>query len=290
METSAQQCDNCYTTLHGNFCHKCGQQKKNYIRDLSGMVTEFFGEFSNWDARLWRTLWPLWFRPGYLGRRYVQGHRVPFVPPLRMYLLTSIIAFLILAQLIDKPELSSQATVNNPEYIETLTAPSEPYTLELPFLSETVQQNVNERFRSFIESPKLAVNKFFSLGPQMMFLLLPVFALLLKLLYIRSGRFYMEHLIIALYSHSFILQVGVVSILVGELQSFISWNWLANIVGGLEAAFLYWIPVYLFLCQKFYYQQGWVKTAVKFALVSLTYSLIFLSALLVVLALSVLST
>ena len=59
MNVSAQQCDNCYTVLHGDFCHQCGQEKKSYIRNVSGVVTEFFGEFSNWDTRVWRTLVPL---------------------------------------------------------------------------------------------------------------------------------------------------------------------------------------------------------------------------------------
>jgi hypothetical protein len=101
MDTvTPRYCENCNTALHGDFCHQCGQEKKNYIRNVSGVVTEFFGEFSNWDTRLWRTLVPLWFRPGYLSRRYVGGHRVPFVPPMRLYLFTSIIAFLIFAKLL----------------------------------------------------------------------------------------------------------------------------------------------------------------------------------------------
>ena len=76
--TEQKTCDNCYTVLHGAFCHQCGQEKKSYIRNVSGVITEFFGEFSNWDTRVWQTLIPLWFRPGYLSRRYVAGHRVPY--------------------------------------------------------------------------------------------------------------------------------------------------------------------------------------------------------------------
>jgi hypothetical protein len=120
MDLSAQQCDNCHASLEGDFCHQCGQEKKSYIRNVSGVVTEFFGEFSNWDTRVWRTLVPLWFRPGYLSRRYVQGHRVPYVPPLRLYLFTSIIAFLLLAKLV--PE--QVVTVNTPNGSTQLTADS----------------------------------------------------------------------------------------------------------------------------------------------------------------------
>lgn len=318
MDTTTRQCDHCYTTLHGDFCHRCGQEKKSYIRNVTGVVTEFFGEFSNWDTRLWRTLLPLWFRPGYLSRRYVQGHRVPYVPPLRLYLFTSIIAFLILAKLVPDPAAGSNEEVKNVKVIYAETTESEPqnkmelftnsetemaedipltqrdvkgnhqYTLDMPFLSDAAQHRVNQRFTAFIENPKLAVNKFFSLAPQMMLLLLPLFALLLKVMYIRSDRFYMEHLILALHSHSFILQVGVFYLLLGALQSSISWFWLASLVGWIETAFLYWIPVYLFLCQKFYYQQGWGKTVLKFWLTSSLYNVLFLFAFTGLILLSVL--
>ena len=54
--------------------------------------------------------------------------------------------------------------------------------------------------------PQEAVQKFsegfLNQAPKMMFLLLPVFALLLKLLFRRGGRYYIEHLVFALYVHA----------------------------------------------------------------------------------------
>ncbi|SNY50872.1 Protein of unknown function [Arsukibacterium tuosuense] len=314
MDTSEQRyCDNCNSALHGEFCHQCGQEKKSYIRNVSGVVTEFFGEFSNWDTRLWRTLIPLWFRPGYLSLRYVGGHRVPFVPPLRLYLFTSIIAFLIFARLLpdtsadvsapdnvlvqptvqpkkdappDTNNLSEIATEINKNFKESRER--SPSGVKVSFLSDEGQQEFNAKLDAIIANPKLAINKFFSLAPQMMFLLLPIFALLLKLLYIRSNRYYMEHLIVALHSHSFILQMSVIYLGLGALQNSIGWNWLATIVGWLETAAFWWIPLYLFLCQKFYYRQGWGKTLLKFWLTSSLYNVLFISAVMALIVLSIL--
>lgn len=323
METLLKHCDNCGAALEGAFCHHCGQEKKSYIRNLSGVLSEFFGEFSNWDTRLWRTLWPLWFQPGFLTRRYVLGHRVPYVPPLRLYFFTSVLTFLILAQLvphqaieesshtdpdsilieiedgskltlselmrkIEAEALGGTTAEANSSLSELVRGDESPYELPLPFLSDAAQQRVDEHFNAFIASPKLAINKFFALAPQMMFVLLPLFALLLKLMYIRSDRFYMEHLILALHSHSFILQMGVFVLLLGVLQSSIPWPWLASLVGWLKTALLWWIPLYLLLCQKFYYQQSWGKTLLKYWLTSSIYNLIFLSAFLTLIVLSVL--
>jgi hypothetical protein len=306
MDLSAQQCDNCHASLEGDFCHQCGQEKKSYIRNVSGVVTEFFGEFSNWDTRVWRTLVPLWFRPGYLSRRYVQGHRVPYVPPLRLYLFTSIIAFLLLAKLV--PE--QVVTVNTPNGSTQLTADSNladqaenipglissinegvkkqgPTDNDLMFLSDDDKDIFYTKLDAITANPKLAINKFFSLAPQMMFVLLPLFALLLKLLYIRSERYYTEHLIVALHSHSFILQFSVLYLALQALAA-VSWPWLAQPIEWLATATLIWIPTYLLLCQKFYYQQGWGKALLKFWLTSSLYNILFMSAVIGLIILSIL--
>ena len=308
MDVSAAQCDNCYTALQGAFCHQCGQEKKSYIRNVSGVVSEFFGEFSNWDTRVWRTLVPLWFRPGFLSRRYVDGHRVPYVPPLRLYLFTSIIAFLIFAKLLpdttilDTPTSKATQATNNAGqgqqvWSEVMTELNQelkqdqqtsPFDSKISFLSDEAQQQFDAKVAAIVANPKLAINKFFSLAPQMMFLLLPLFALLLKLLYIRSNRYYMEHLIVALHSHSFILQFSVLYLAVQALAASFSWPWLLNMIDWLATAILIWIPVYLLLCQKSYYQQPWGKTLLKFWLTSSVYYLLFTSALIGVIILSIL--
>ena len=316
MDTPAQTCDNCHNTLHGDFCHQCGQEKKSYIRNISGVVTEFFGEFSNWDTRVWQTLIPLWFRPGFLSRRYVAGHRVPYVPPLRLYLFTSIIAFLIFARLVpetppitkgpdnvvvmatdnaipDSKNLTDLAAELNNEIAQTqpqTTPEAAKPGVRVSFLSDEAEQEFSAKLDTILANPKLAINKFFSLAPQMMFLLLPIFALLLKLLYVRSNRYYMEHLIVALHSHTFILQMLVVYLAIDLLQQSIGWNWLATglVLAGLEIAIFWWIPLYLLLCQKKYYQQSWGKTLLKFWLTSTVYTVLVISAMLSLVVLSIL--
>lgn len=306
MDLQARQCDNCHTSLQGDFCHQCGQEKKSYIRNVSGVVTEFFGEFSNWDTRVWRTLVPLWFKPGYLSSRYVQGHRVPYVPPLRLYLFTSIIAFLLFAQLMPESVVTvNPANTNAPLAVDGVTAQQAenisgllsginegvkkqgPTDNDLMFLSDDNKDIFYSKLDAIIANPKLAINKFFSLAPQMMFMLLPLFALLLKLLYIRSERYYTEHLIVALHSHSFILQFSVLYLALQAL-AVVSWPWLVQPVEWLATATLIWIPTYLLLCQKFYYQQGWGKTLLKFWLTSALYSILFMSAIIGLIILSIL--
>ena len=163
-----------------------------------------------------------------------------------------------------------------------------PFDSKISLLSDEAQQAFDTKLDAIVANPKLAINKFFSLAPQMMFLLLPLFALLLKLLYIRSDRYYMEHLIVALHSHSFILQMSVFYLALSLLPAYINWPWLATIVSRLaEVAFL-WMPLYLLLCQKFYYRQSWGKTLLKFWLTSSLYMVLAMSAFIGLIILSIL--
>lgn len=109
--------------------------------------------------------------------------------------------------------------------------------------------------------------------PQMMFFLLPIFALLLKIYYLFAKRYYMEHLTVALHSHAFLF---LVLILLATLsmagENLIEHYPQANdITEGLSIALLLWSPVYLFIMQKRVYKQGFVLTFVKFGMVGISY-------------------
>ncbi len=111
--------------------------------------------------------------------------------------------------------------------------------------------------------------------PQLMFILLPLFAVLLKIMFIFSKRLYMEHLTVALHSHSFIF----ITVLLSEMLDLLD-NYLvetspgfANFFGVVAGGLLFWIPIYLFLMQKRVYKQGVFFTLVKFSIIGTIYSL-----------------
>jgi hypothetical protein len=116
--------------------------------------------------------------------------------------------------------------------------------------------------------------------PRVMFLLLPLYALLLALFYMRQRKdFYLvDHLVFSLNIHTFVFVmlmvcVGLAQIMAGEAVSWI---------------FFVAMSVYILLAMKRFYSQGWVITTVKFLLISVIYCTIFLlPAMVGVLALSV---
>ncbi len=90
-------CLNCGTSLEGPFCHYCGQPDRNFLRFFPALLREFLSEALELDSRFARTMKPLLFLPGRLTRDYLDGRRFRYTPPLRLYLFSSIIFFLLAA-------------------------------------------------------------------------------------------------------------------------------------------------------------------------------------------------
>lgn len=124
----------------------------------------------------------------------------------------------------------------------------------------------NEKYRGrTAEASKIIGESFLHRLPYMLFLSLPFFALILKLLYRRRKNFYYsDHAIFTIYHYilSFILLLVMFSI--STVQEQTGWS-LFSYLGII--IFLAW-PVYLLLEMKNFYKQGWAKTAGKFILLN----------------------
>ena len=88
-------CLNCGTELRGQYCGGCGQRARGRLISLWELLQDAFGDLFELDSRLWRTLIPLLIRPGRLTLDYLEGRRARYMPPFRMYLVLSVIFFVI---------------------------------------------------------------------------------------------------------------------------------------------------------------------------------------------------
>ncbi|WP_425411002.1 DUF3667 domain-containing protein [Hyphococcus sp.] len=89
------ECQNDHTKLMGAFCHTCGQRADEPRRAVIGLVQDIFVDTLAIDGKLARTIWLLLSRPGRLARRYLDGKRVRYSPPFRLYLFASVFFFII---------------------------------------------------------------------------------------------------------------------------------------------------------------------------------------------------
>lgn len=88
-------CPNCGTALHGAYCHHCGQPDRRWKRFFPLLLRDLLADAFNLDSRLFRTLVPLVIRPGQVTRDLLDGRRARHVPPLRLYLFSSLVFFLL---------------------------------------------------------------------------------------------------------------------------------------------------------------------------------------------------
>lgn len=131
------------------------------------------------------------------------------------------------------------------------------------------------------QDPGIFKAAFMGSVPTVLFVLVPVFALLLKLFYLDSGRLYLEHLVVALYSHAFLVMA-----LLGQFALMALDHWITprlaafgSVAGLLSTLLLLSMPVYLLLMQKRVYRQGWPLTLVKFTVLGGLYAgLLFTAA------------
>ncbi|HVI59729.1 MAG TPA: DUF3667 domain-containing protein [Luteimonas sp.] len=123
------------------------------------------------------------------------------------------------------------------------------------------------------DDPDLLKNAILSAVPSTLFVMMPVFALMLLVLYVFKRRLYMEHLLVALHSHAFLCLALLLMFLTMALQ-----GWLAPDGGALhgfftwiEVALWVWMPLYLLLMQKRVYGQGWLMTLLKYSILGFCY-------------------
>lgn len=93
-KTKHTECQNDHTKLVGDYCHTCGQRADEPRRIVIGLVQDFLVDTLAIDGKLARTIWLLLSRPGRLARRYLDGKRVRYSPPFRLYLFTSVFFFI----------------------------------------------------------------------------------------------------------------------------------------------------------------------------------------------------
>lgn len=132
------------------------------------------------------------------------------------------------------------------------------------------------------ENPDEFIRLFLGAVPGALFLLVPLFALFLKVMYLGSGRGYLEHLVVALYSHAFLLATLLLLFVLTAVAGLAPTAWIWPKVGlGIAATgLLFAVPAYLLVMQKRVYAQRWWVTIAKFLIIGGVYSVLLAVALL----------
>jgi predicted RNA-binding Zn-ribbon protein involved in translation (DUF1610 family) len=276
-------CLNCGTPLTDKFCPHCGQKDIARRQTIGELAVNFIGSFTSFESKFFKTIFYLLFRPGFLATEYNEGKRERYYHPARAYVFISFIFFLLL--------LNSNSNNNNNGVNKTLTYETSDSTKKMisfdsmevigelstraryDSIQQTLPPEKKDNWAEVAIKNKLIdlklkyrnregqfwtdiQNGFINSFPKLFFFLLPVFALLLKLLYVRRDFYYSEHLVFAIQFYNFFYLAASIGMLLG----YISWlEWIQSFIG-------IWIFVYLFLGMKKMYRQRWPKTLGKYVL------------------------
>lgn len=360
-------CANCGAPMHGPYCYACGQPEKGMIRQLASVMHDVLDTVFNIDSRVFRSLLPLYFRPGYLTLEYFAGRRVRYVTPFRLFFFLCIVAFFAIQvalnlgderftwnHLGDNGDIDTAQTTSDvdkrvakelagidkaisvpempPATVDSLQkarakiqkraddrlaylksreearakgekAPPDPnakeedgdiqfdgkpwdpsaHPIKVSWLPEFANAELNdmagrakENIVAAKKDPRRLIEAVFSRLPWTLGILMPLFAVLLKIVYIFKRRLYMEHLMVALHSHAFIFMSLLLLAILAMLKKWAMTSapgveWLISL---LRDAVWIWLPIYLFLMQKRVYRQGWIMTTIKYSIIGICYTII----------------
>jgi uncharacterized protein DUF3667 len=88
------KCLNCGATVDGAFCAACGQ-RTHLHRSLLHIGHDILHGVFHFEGKMWHTIPELFFHPGRLTRRYIDGERAKFVSPMALYLFTVFLMFAV---------------------------------------------------------------------------------------------------------------------------------------------------------------------------------------------------
>jgi len=101
-------CRNCGAAAPGEYCPSCGQETRVALPTLREFMRDAMGRLVGFDGRLWRTLYGLVLRPGFLTKEYFAGRRRRYVRPGRLFLVMSLLLFAVVGFVESPADLAGQ--------------------------------------------------------------------------------------------------------------------------------------------------------------------------------------
>lgn len=287
------------------FCPLCGQKNipaKVPVKELFG---HFIEDYFTVDHKLTKSVFWLLYRPGFLTLEYISGKRASYIAPVRVFLFFSILFFVIESYNLNlssgdddfgsffQQEVTDSLTENDVTSLSfdgthsyTLFGTcfneykSNPDSVKRSFSYTTVDDFMNKCHSSTPAAERYFIRKLYkieqgglgsfqsfmlSAASKVVFLMVPLFALLMKLVYRRRQRYYFEHFVFGVHLHTFLFIIFILASMVEMLKLPISWE---LIFGG--------ILLYFAFAIRKVYQQNWLKTTLKTILLSAMYVAVFL--------------
>ena len=264
-------CKNCNSELVGVYCSECGQ-KDSQLLSIKEILKEFSDNVFSFDTRFFITLKYLITKPGLLTTEYWLGRRTKYLPPLRLYLVMSLMYFFISSIINPGTDISLyKSDFREKPFQFELDKSSPKYDpspeIVAPFV-DFFKENFNKGVRVADKKELTQQDLIWSSMPTAMFILMPFMAFCVYLLNKKKKQLYSYHLITVLHFHSFIFFIFT----------------LEDIVPNFNPAFFLYLPLidifiklyslyYIFFMFKNIYQDSWIWNSLKLTTLSVLYGI-----------------
>jgi hypothetical protein len=268
------RCKNCNAALLGRFCVNCSQAADVHVPSTVELLHEMLEGLTHSDSRLWRTLKLLWFKPGMLTQEFVAGRRLAYLPPFRLYLILSIVFFLIASfvhptgQLVQFDDASAPAAASSDSPVTGCQ--------DANFITFTNDPKWNQRFQHACQevvrdNGKTLLPVVVHTAPKAMFIFLPLIAFLHMLLYWRPRHRYAEHLLFFIHLHAFYFSVAIVMFC--AILATGSWPKMSGVSDFPQTVLGWYAAIYTLFAMRRVFRRGWAGTLFKAVVLFFVYSI-----------------
>lgn len=325
-ERKEKDCLNCNAVVNGKYCSVCGQENLEPQEPLWHLIVHFFNDITHFDGKFFSSVKFVITKPGFLTAEYERGRRMSYLNPVRFYVFTSFLFFLIFFSFIlntnefkikeeqhtglsknisddagitssnngidslKKLKKKKQQDTKNRNILGTCKYRDKKEYDSLKLLGQTKETGLgkllvekgfemNEKYGNDNARIQNAyVDNLLHSIPQTLFFTLPLFALALQLLYLRSRKHnYVFHVIFTIHLYIFIYIDFLMIYLFEKLSQIKYLHWLSTVEIILELAIFY----YAYKAMRNFYDQGRGKTLLK--LFILSFAMIFITVIFAIL-------
>jgi len=204
-------CPNCEIEFSDNYqyCPHCGQKNKKLNLSFSYFISEFLSANFNIDSKIYITFKLLLFSPAKLTKEFFEGRRTKYLPPVRVYLLVSLLYFTVLSFTLNKDK--DIVKFNDSSTNTVLTDSIGMSSVSRNLINDSIVPDTTDALeKSIVGKLKILktkngkqiflqkIQRFASVG---MFILIPLMALIFFALFFR-GTFYIQHLVFSIHLQS----------------------------------------------------------------------------------------
>jgi len=302
-------CENCGRMVEERYCTHCGQENVETRQTFGHLVRHFLEDLTHYESNFWKTIKYLLFRPAYLTRTYLEGKRMMYVPPVKLYIFISFVAFFLpgvmpdLNDTYERDTLVLRQRAQLREQLDSLdnaggqqtqvTGTVNGYSSEHQYDSAQVSLSVSKRdgpvkqfftrkmLRLYTNLSKEEAKEHFkeSFGhhfPKALFVYLPLFAFIVWLFHGKKRWYYFDHAIFTLHVFSFLLLLITLFGLIGRL---IPWHYIVE--PDIVSLILFvtgwiWSVYYYYRAHRKLYMETRGISFLKASLILLVNTLVFL--------------